>query len=69
MQKKHVMIMVPFSWERRYNKGVTKTLNVYQIEYTDKTCNKRIRISGFKTKAEAELKLVELKSKNNERML
>lgn len=49
--------------------GVTKKSNIYQIEYTDKTANKRIRINGFKTKAIAELKLVELKSKNNERMV
>lgn len=39
------------------------------VNYKDKTNNKIIRISGFKTKAEAELKLVELKSKNYERMV
>lgn len=43
--------------------------NKIMINYKDKTNNKIIRISGFNTKAIAELKLVELKSKNNERMV
>ena len=49
--------------------GITKRLNNYQIEYTDKTGNKKTRINGFKTKAKTEITLLELKSKNNERMV